>query len=213
MKAKFILWFSVLFLLLMVATGCEKEHSVSMPKTNKVAAIFELSYGQHKKITYGKNEKIEISLQNVVDSVDVNCAFVDFQKPEDALSVRMHAYLRINKSAELVKVSSKPCGAIDYREDVNNIQDVVRYIDEIIAAPTYQSHPSYFMQSFVNLFGEGTQGNRIKMSLPLRYGKDRLFLYSTGSSREGTLQAQVERHINHRYSYLSLWRRRLRIYV
>ena len=57
------------------------------------------------------------------------------------------------------------------------------------------------------------QGNRIKMPLPLRYGKDRLFLYCTGSSREGTLQAQVERHINHRYSHLSLWRRRLCIYV
>lgn len=140
----------------MVATGCEKEHSVSMPKTDKVAAIFELSYGQHKKITYGKNEKIEISLQNVIDSVTVNCALADFQKPEDMLSVRTHAYLRINKSAELVKVSSKPCGAIDYREDVDNIQDVVRYIDEIIAAPAYQSHPSYFIQSFVNLFGEGT---------------------------------------------------------
>ena len=32
------------------------------------------------------------------------------------------------------------------------------------------------------------------MSLSLRYGKDRLFLYCTGSSCEGTLQAQVERH-------------------
>ena len=127
-----------------------------MPKTDKVAAIFELAYGQSKTIAYGKNEKIEISIQNVVDSVDVNCAFVDFQKPEDALSVRTHAYLRINKSAELVKVSSKPCGAIGYREDVDNIQDVVRRIDEIIAAPAYQSHPPYFMQSFVNLFGEGT---------------------------------------------------------
>ena len=71
------------------------------------------------------------------------------------------------------------------------------------------NHP----ENQVNAEGVKGQGNRIKMSLPLRYGKDRLFLYSTGSSREGTLQAQVERHINHRYSYLSLWRRRLRIYV
>ena len=47
----------------------------------------------------------------------------------------------------------------------------------------------------------------------MRYGKDRLFLFCTGSSREGTLQTQGERHINHRYSNLSLWRRRLRIYV
>ena len=124
----------------MVATGCEKEHSVSMPKTNKVAAIFELSYGQHKKITYGKNEKIEISLQNVVDSVDVNACL-----------------LRINKSAELVKVSSKPCGAIDYRKDGDDIQDVVRYInEEIIETPAYKSDPSYFLQPFVMLFGEGT---------------------------------------------------------
>lgn len=163
MKTKFILLISVLCL---IVAGCSKEREpeppapaptpTPMPKTDKVAAIFELAYGQRKKITYGKNEKIEISIQNVVDSVDVNCAFVDFQKPEDALSVRTHAYLRINKSAELVKVSSKPCGAIDYREDVDNIQDVVRYIDEIIAAPAYQSHPSYFIQSFVNLFSEGT---------------------------------------------------------
>ena len=157
MKAKFILWFSVLFLLLMVATGCEKEHSVSMPKTDKVAAIFELSYGQHKKITYGKNEKIEISLQNVIDSVTVNCALADFQKPEDMLSVRTHAYLRINKSAELVKVSSKPCGAIDYIQDGDDIQDVVRYInEEIIETPAYKSDSSYFLQPFVMLFGEGT---------------------------------------------------------
>ena len=54
------------------------------------------------------------------------------------------------------------------------------------------------------------QDNRIKMSLPLRYGKDRLFIFCTGSSREEMLQAQVERHINHRYSHLSLWRRRLK---
>ena len=175
MKAKFISWFSVLFLLLMVATGCEKEHSVSMPKTDKVAAIFELSYGQHKKITYGKNEKIEISLQNVTDSVTVNCALADFQKPEDMLSVRTHAYLRINKSAELVKVSSKPCGAIDYREDVDNIQDVVRYIDEIIAAPAYQSHPSYFIQSFVNLFGEGTPISHTPLRIYIAKSSPHLF--------------------------------------
>ena len=68
-------------------------------------------------------------------------------------------------------------------------------------------------QVYTRMFDVNEQGNRIKMSLPLRYGKDRLFLYCTGSSSEGTLQAQVERHINHRYSYLSLWRRRLRIYV
>ena len=164
MKTKFILLISVLCL---IVAGCSKEREpepsapaptpTPMPKMDKVAAIFELAYGQRKKITYGKNEKIEISIQNVVDSVDVNCAFVDFQKPEDMLSVRTHAYLRINKSAELVKVSSKPCGAIDYRKDGDDIQDVVRYInEEIIETPAYKSDSSYFLQPFVMLFGEGT---------------------------------------------------------
>ena len=164
MKTKFILLISVLCL---IVAGCSKEREpepsapaptpTPMPKMDKVAAIFELAYGQRKKITYGKNEKIEISIQNVVDSVDVNCAFVDFQKPEDMLSVRTHAYLRINKSAELVKVSSKPCGAIDYRKDGDDTQDVVRYInEEIIETPAYKSDPSYFLQPFVMLFGEGT---------------------------------------------------------
>ena len=49
-----------------------------------------------------------------------------------------------------------------------------------------------YLAGIAYLKGLGIQGNRIKMSLPLRYGKDRLFLYCTGSSREGTLQAQVE---------------------
>ena len=94
----------------------------------------------------------------------------------------------------------------------------VSHIEQLIDTlknETYQPKPSqrvYIPKKNGEEEAAG-QGNRIKMSLPLRYGKDRLFLYCAGSSSEGMLQAQVERHINHRYSYLSLWRRRLRIYV
>ena len=155
--------FLLVTLLLFAAAGCEKENPTPtpMPKTDKVAAIFELSYGKRKKITYGNNQKIEISLQHVVDSVRVNCAVVQFRKPEYMLLERTHAYLKINKDAVLVKVSSKPCGALEYRNDRDNIQDVVHYInDEIIAAPAYEeadtSDTSYFHRKFVGLFGEGT---------------------------------------------------------
>ena len=94
----------------------------------------------------------------------------------------------------------------------------VSHIEQLIDTlknETYQPKPSqrvYIPKKNGEEEAAG-QGNRIKMSLPLRYGKDRLFLYCAGSSSEGTLQAQVERHINHRYSHLSLWRRRLCIYV
>ena len=158
MKTKYMIWIGAL-LLLFVAVGCEKENPTPtpMPKTNKVAAIFELSYGKRKKITYGNNQKIEISLQHVVDSVRVNCAVVQFRKPEYMLLERTHAYLKINKDAVLVKVSSKPCGALEYRKEGNDIQDVVHYIDEIIATLAYyKTDSSYFDQEFVSYFGEGT---------------------------------------------------------
>ena len=166
MKAKFILWFSVLFLLLMVATGCEKEAWTKEEPIfphNLEFAVFELTARQSCKVACGKNEEILISLQGVKDDVDTKCSLVQFDSIQMMEQIKIYAYLNINGDSTRLEVPSKPCGTVSYycKNKSEEVQDVFRLIGEIRDAPAAQGDSAWFFDTFELLFGKGASIDHI----------------------------------------------------
>ncbi|WP_319229754.1 hypothetical protein [Draconibacterium orientale] len=104
-----------------------------------------------------QGEKVELSIMDVDDSVNVDCSLTDFSNNLDGpLSVRIYSYLQINNQDKIVKIASKPCGALFYENDGHDIQDVNDLINDLESAPANLNDSSYFVDAFINLFGEGS---------------------------------------------------------
>ncbi len=144
-------------LLLFVATGCKDDDTDRNEFDNigSVVDVFELSYSDPKIVLHGDEELI-VSLEGVKDSVTVNCALADFSDPNALLGVRLYAYLQFNNQDEDIEVVSKPCGALYYENNGQDVEDVLAFIDEIESAPANQESRSYYSDTFMNSFGEGS---------------------------------------------------------
>lgn len=154
---------SVFLLLVIMGAGCEDDQSIKdqsvihlSNSVGNLVSIFELKYGDFKEISYD-DEKLNLSIKNVIDSVTINCSLVDFANNQEApLHVRVYSYLQVNNTDELVKVASIPCGAISYNNTGHDIQDVKDLIDELESAPANSMDSTYFDNAFIGLFGEGS---------------------------------------------------------
>lgn len=148
----------ILFILLFGA-GCNNEKSSSILSSDigDVISVFELNYGTSKEIVY-KGEKIVFEIDDVQDRVSVNCSLVDFPNNSyDPSPIKVCTYLSVNDEKAPLKVESKTCGAILYKNDGSDIQDIEGRIEEMKAASANSSHEAYFTDTFIDLFGEGTQ--------------------------------------------------------
>lgn len=148
----------ILFILLFGA-GCDNEKSrlILSSDIGDVISVFELNYGTSKEIVY-KGKKIVFAIDDVQDRVSVNCSLVDFANNSYDLSpIKVCTYLSVNDEKAPLKVESKPCGAILYKNDGSDIQDIEGRIEEMKAASANSSHEAYFTDTFIDLFGEGTQ--------------------------------------------------------
>lgn len=163
MKLK-ILKLNIIILLLLplcvaiLGSGCENDEldSVISDDIGDLISVFELKYGDSKEIIY-EGEKVELSIVNVEDSVNVDCSLTDFGNNQDApLAIRIYSYLQINNQTEIVKVASKPCGALFYEDDGHDIQEVNDLINNLKSAPANLKDSTYFADAFINLFGEGS---------------------------------------------------------
>jgi len=162
MKMKKILWFSTLSLLLVIATGCEKEKRAKTKEEqifphNLEFAVFELTTHQACKVACGENGEILISLQDVKDDVDTNCSLAQFDSIQMMEQIKIYAYLNINGDSTRLEVPSKPCGTVSYycKDKSEEVQDVFRLIDEIRDAPAAQGDSAWFFDTFERLFGKG----------------------------------------------------------
>ena len=162
MKIKKIKLLTVFLLLLplcvvLLGTGCEMQEPIYIISDDigKIISVFELKYGDSKKITY-EEEEIEVLIKNVEDSVTIDCSLADFGNNQEApLAIRIYASLQINNKDEIVKVASKPCGALLYENSGHDIQDVNDLISDIKSAPANLKDSSYFGNTFIDLFGKG----------------------------------------------------------
>lgn len=149
---------TLLFLSFMGA-GCENEVSpVSFMSDdiNTLVSIFELKYGDTKEVTYN-GETIKLSIKDVRDNVSVNCSLVDFtNNQEGPLNIRIYADLLVNNTNKTVSVASKPCGALHYGDNGQDIQHVNELINTLKSDPANSKVSSYFADAFIHLFGEGT---------------------------------------------------------
>ena len=148
--------FIISLFLLILGVGCEKEKpSFNSKDIGEIVSVFELSYDSSETFTYNNNT-IKISLQDIIDNVTINCSLTDFQNNNtDPSRIRIYSFLKINDK-QVIEVASKPCGAIIYKSNEDNIQEIIDLIDEIKSAPANTEHKSYFVDTFTNLFGEGT---------------------------------------------------------
>lgn len=159
---KFKLHVIILLLLplcaVLLVAGCEKDESspVISDDIGSLLSIFELKYGDSKEITYN-GKKAEISISNIEDSVTIDCSLADFSNNQDIpLTIRVYSYLQINNQNKIVKVASKPCGALPYKDNGHDIQDVKDLISNLESAPANLNGGSYFEDEFTDLFGEGS---------------------------------------------------------
>ncbi len=155
--------FTIFLLLLplcvvLLGAGCEKDESISVVSDDigNLLSVFELKYSDSKEITYN-GEKIELSIKNIEDSVTIDCSLADFSNNQDApTTIRVYSYLQINNGDKIVKVASKPCGALFYENNGYDIQGVKDLINDLESAPANLKDSSYFVDAFINLFGEGS---------------------------------------------------------
>src|ERR1035437_4076452 len=150
---------SFIFLLLsLMGVGCKKEMSKSFLSDDigDLISVFELKHGDSKIIAYGE-EKIELSVTDIKDNVSINCSLADFSNnKEGPLGIRIYSYLQENNRNTIVKVESKPCGALLYKNNGNDIQDITDLINDLKSAPANSKNNTYFTDAFINLFGEGS---------------------------------------------------------
>ena len=158
MKNKIILLTILSLFLLIGGVGCEKEKEKSLISSNdigEIVSVFELMYNSSAIFVYN-NDKIKISFQDVIDNVTVNCSLMDFQDNNiDPSQIKIYSYLKINDEM-IIEVASKPCGALQYKSEGDNVQEIIDLIDELKSAPANINNKSYFADAFIDLFGEGT---------------------------------------------------------
>ena len=163
MKSKKIKLLTIFLLLLplcvvSLGAGCDDDGldtSIS-DDIGDLVGVFELKYGDSMEVAYN-GEKVELSITDVEDSVNVDCSLTDFSNNVDGpLAVRVYSYLQINNQDKIVKIASKPCGTLFYENDGHDIQDVNDLIDDLESAPANLNDSSYFVDAFINLFGEGS---------------------------------------------------------
>ncbi len=145
-----------LLVTLFFAMGCNKEKKEDVIDNSfdvgEVIDIFELSLQHPYEFIYN-NKTIHISLQNVIDSADIDCSLVDFINDEDRERLKTYAYLNVNENSTVVP--SIPCGGLGFKEDGQDIQDVSDRIDQFAFAPANETNSSYFKNAFMGLFGQG----------------------------------------------------------
>jgi hypothetical protein len=159
MKTTILKISAILLLISSFGAGCRNDedpnHDISYD-IGSVLNVFELKYGELKEIIYN-GDTVAISIANIEDSVTVDCSLVDFSNNQDApLSIRISSYLHIKNQSEILKVTSKPCGALPYESKGHDILDIYELIDEIKSAPANIKDSLYFSNTFRNFFGEGT---------------------------------------------------------
>ncbi len=153
-----ILLFLLPLCMVLLGGGCDDNEPVAgiSDDIGDIVGVFELKYGDSKEIVY-KGEKVELSITEVEDSVNVDCSLTDFGNNQDGPSaVRIYSYLQINDQNKTVKIASKPCGAIFYENNGHDIQDVNDLINDLESAPENLKDSTYFNDAFINLFGEGS---------------------------------------------------------
>ena len=160
--------------------GCKKENNKvdksGSSSVGEIVEVFELRFLDTKTITVD-NQMFKFAIKDIIDSVIVDCSLVDFvNNIEGPKSVRVHTYLQVNEMPSLLKVSSKPCGTISYKNDNTDIQDVTDRINQFkTASQNLNDKNEYYNQEFNNLFGSGSviEGTSLKIFLakafPLKY--------------------------------------------
>ena len=165
-----------------LSLSCKKEKNksedLSISTIGDIVSIFEIKYLETKSLDVG-SQILNLTVKNLVDSVVVNCSLVDFANNVDGpKKVRIHSYIQINGNNSLLKVSSKPCGALQYKNDGFDIQDITDRINQIKSvSKSLNDNNKYFLQEFINLFDTGVtiEGTPFKIFLakafPLKYDK------------------------------------------
>jgi len=162
--------------------SCKKDNNEAYDYSNseigEIESIFEIKYLETKSIDVG-GQILNLTLKNLVDSVIVDCSLIDFANNVDGpKKIRIHSYLQINEINSLLKVSSKPCGTLQYKNDGSDIQDITDRINQIRAiSKKLNDNNKYYLQEFSNLFDNGAtiEGTPYKLFLakafPLKYDK------------------------------------------
>ena len=123
--------FLFLFIELATSSSCTKDNNKAESIVIGADMIaFEIKYNELAEVTLG-NQTVKLFIKNVVDSVIVDCSLTDFFDPSGPNKIRANAYLTINAGKSLVKLTSKPCGTILYKNDGSDLQDVVNIINNI----------------------------------------------------------------------------------
>jgi hypothetical protein len=154
MKLKLFLILPLNLIFLISIISCDKQpNDISV---GEVKNVFELQYGKLIKLTIDDKE-YSFMLENVNDSVDVNCSLVDFKDNTiDPLKISIHAYLSVNSSQTLLKVNSKQCGALPYTNNGTDIQDINNKINAIKSSGNQLNNKDYYNQTFMSFFGTGS---------------------------------------------------------
>lgn len=108
------------FLILNIITGCSEEEEIKVPY------VFELKFGETKQFSINGND-FKISLTDVYDNVWINCELADFINgiPND-----LRTYVTLFINGKNIQVESGLCGAMHYKNDGNDIQQVINYLSE-----------------------------------------------------------------------------------
>lgn len=159
MKTKQLLLLALLLAFALLSTTCSKKEQNEANSPNDIGTIvsvFELKYGAVKEIS-DKEDKITFSLKEIKDNVDIDCSLVDFTNNEEApLNIRIYSYLKVNNQDTYIEVKSKPCGALQYNDNTDDIQEILDRINDLKSAPANVNNQSYYPNEFINLFGEGS---------------------------------------------------------
>ncbi|MDR2824605.1 MAG: hypothetical protein LBB41_05340 [Prevotellaceae bacterium] len=151
MKKIFYIIISALMLVFMASwSGCEKPETTTSQDNDIV--VFELQYGMEKTLSIN-DETITFSIIAIVDNM-INCSLVDFISPEAENEVRIHVFLNVvkNGATQVIKVSSHPCGVLQYINDGSDLE----HINNLLAEWQNSAYPDYFEQKLVHTFGNGT---------------------------------------------------------
>lgn len=108
------------FLMTIIMTGCNKEEEANVPY------VFELKFGETKQFSINGND-FRISLTDISDNVWVNCELADFI---DGIPDDLRTYVTLSVNDKSIQVASRLCGAIYYKNDGNDMQQIIDYLSE-----------------------------------------------------------------------------------
>jgi hypothetical protein len=176
-----LFWHSVL-----ASFGFGQEYiridNLSSTTIGEVVGIFEIKDKNSVTLTLD-NQIISIKVIEIVDSVNIDCSLADFSNNvEGTKKIRIHTYLQINKQKSLIKVSSKICGTLPYKNDNSDIQDIINRINNIrYISENLNDNQKYYTQEFKNMFDNGSiiEGTQFKIYLAKAFP----FLYNRPSAK------------------------------